>query len=105
MKMLIRMFLKALCVYDYEKYWSRREKLFADKLSRIKRKWYTFYIYSCNEKMNADIPIPKDNNFQTRPQNNNHGLNGIVIAGGGEDRKKMFYFPSSHNRKKYERCS
>lgn len=91
MKMLIRMFLKAFCVYDYKKYWSRREKLFTDKLSRIKRKWYTFYIYSCNEKMSADIPIPKDNNFQTRPQNNNNGLNGIVIAGGAKIGKNVLF--------------
>lgn len=90
MKQIIKKILSSLFTYDYKKYWNRREKLYTEKIKGIRRKWYIFYIWSCNRQMNADIPIPQKNNFKSRPIDNNHGLNGIVIAAGAKIGKDCY---------------
>lgn len=90
MKNIIRAILVSLCYYEYNKYWKRRDLIYSNSIGSVKRKWYRFYIYACNRKMNADIPLPKENNFATPPIDNNHGLNGIVIAGGAKIGKNCY---------------
>ncbi len=76
--------MACFCTFDYNKYWTRREQCYAPNISRLKRRYYIAYIEAMNQQNNASIPLFLEHNIfaKGRPLNNNHGLNGIVIAGG-----------------------
>lgn len=69
--------------FDYDKYWTRREKLFDEKTPSIFKNYYKYYLRKINAKNGADINFCSDekNNFKSRPILE-HGIIGIVIAGG-----------------------
>lgn len=69
--------------FDYDKYWSRREKLYHPKTNKLLKLYYKYYIRRTNRRQNADINCFTfgEDNFRGRPKLG-HGLNGIVVAGG-----------------------
>lgn len=71
--------------FDYEKYWSRREKIFSPQVSKLLKLYYKYYIRKINLRYSADINFCSDqpDNFKGRPILG-HALNGIVIAGGAQ---------------------
>lgn len=78
--------------FDYEKYWSRREKLYDPGTGRLQKYYYKWYLRRINLRFNADINFYDggENNFKGRPRLG-HGINGIVIAGGGSNWKELLY--------------
>lgn len=77
--------------FDYEKYWSRREKLYDPGTGRLQKYYYKWYLRRINLRFNADINFYDggENNFKGRPRLG-HGINGIVIAGGAVIGKNCF---------------
>lgn len=76
--------MKALASgFDYDKYWSRREKLFDNRTPKLIKVYYKLYLRRVDAKNGADINFCSDeiNNFKGRPILG-HGIKGIVIAGG-----------------------
>lgn len=91
MKKFLKSILSIFFYYDYNKYWNRRNLLYSGKIGKLKTMWYKLYISIINLQMCADIPLPKDHNiFITPPIDNNHGLLGIVIAGGATIGKNCY---------------
>lgn len=68
--------------FDYDKYWTRREKIFNEKTPLILKMYYKYYLRKTDAKNGADINFCSDgkNNFKGRPILG-HGIKGIVIAG------------------------
>lgn len=80
-----RMLSKLKGEFDYEKYWTRREKIFQPQVCKLLKMYYKYYIRRINLKYNADINFCSNqpNNFAGRPILG-HALNGIIIAGGAK---------------------
>lgn len=84
--MVMKNFLKKIATeFDYEKYWSRRDKIFDTQTPRILKEYYKFYLRRIDAKNGADINFCSDgeNNFKGHPILG-HGIKGIVIAGGAK---------------------
>ena len=69
--------------FDYDKYWSRREKVVnpACKLPTIVKLWYLYYIKKCDAFNCASMGTDLNGGatFKSRPVLE-HGLNGIIIS-------------------------
>lgn len=77
--------------FDYEKYFSRREKLFDKKTSKLLKAYYKFYLRRVDAKNGADINFCSEGKdcFEGRPILG-HGIKGIVIAGGAKIGKNCY---------------
>ena len=81
---MLKDFIKKRVLFNFDKYFDRREKYFKTK-NRIVKWYLLFWIKKQNERMSADIYIDSKMErdvFESRPQFNPHGINGIVIACG-----------------------
>ena len=95
MKQTLKLKLKEYAKgFNYEKYWSRREKLYKSDTGYLRKCYYKWYLRRINLRFNADINYYDggEDNFKGRPQLG-HGLNGIVIAGGAKIGKNCFISP------------
>lgn len=83
--------------YDNNKFWNIRHALETpEKLNPLVRAVYILYYEKENRRSNADIAIGFDEkngkvreNFASPPNITNHGINGIVIAGGAQIGKNV----------------
>lgn len=100
--MKIKDMLKAFAMgFNYEKYFSRREKIFDKETPKFVKNYYKFYLRRVDAKNGADINFCSEGEdcFDGRPTLG-HGIKGIVIAGGDKNRTELLYLASGHNRKK-----
>ena len=77
--------------FDYDKYWSRRDKIFDDATPPFVKAYYKFYLRRGDARNGADINFCSDgeNNFKGHPILG-HGIKGIVIAGGAKIGENVF---------------
>ena len=83
---MLKDFFKKRLLFNFDKYYSRRERYFKTKCFFVKL-YLLYWIKKQNQKMAADIYIDsqmKSDIFASRPRFNPHGINGIVIAGGAK---------------------
>ena len=69
--------------FNYDKYWSRHDKVFDNKTPKILKLYYIYWLRKIDIKHSAHIYriLGGKNNFASHPILG-HGLNGIIIAGG-----------------------
>lgn len=77
--------------FNYDKYWSRRDKIFDDSTPGFLKAYYKFYLRRVDAKNGAAINFCSDgsNNFEGHPILG-HGIKGVVIAGGAKIGKNVF---------------
>ena len=77
--------------FNYDKYWSRRDKIFNVNTPRVLKAYYKFYLRRIDAKNGADINFCADeqDNFREHPILG-HGIKGVVIAGGAKIGKNVF---------------
>lgn len=77
--------------FDYNKYWSRRDKIFDANTPRFLKAYYKFYLRRVDAKNGADINFCSDesNNFEGHPILG-HGIKGVIIAGGAKIGKNVY---------------
>ena len=84
--MKIKDMLKAFAMgFNYEKYFSRREKIFDKGTPKLIKNYYKLYLRRVDAKNGADINFCSEGEdcFDGRPTLG-HGIKGIVIAGGAK---------------------
>lgn len=76
--------------FDYNKYWSRRDKVFSANTPSFLKAYYKFYLRRIDAKNGADINFCSDgrDNFDGHPILE-HGIKGVVIAGGAKIGKNV----------------
>ena len=91
--------------YNDERFWRYRHAICCPgSIGRLRRMFYIQYCERMMRRYCADIAIGWDDdtakiceNFAGPPSITNHGINGIVIAGGGEDwQERCHLSPSDH---------
>lgn len=78
---LIETLLSYITGYNHTKYWTRRQKLFNNKLSLLKRLYYYVYIKRCDAKHLSSFgtTISGGATFSSPPKLP-HGMNGIIVG-------------------------
>ena len=92
--------------YNDERFWRYRHAICRPgSIGCLKKLFYAQYCQRMMRRYCADIAVGCDDNivgpcenFAGPPDITVHGINGIVIAGGGEDRQERHHLPSSHHR-------
>ena len=93
--------------YDDDKFWRRRHALLTGSARGIHKIYYSLYVDHEMRRSCADI-MPGWNdetscvceNFLAPPNITAHGINGIVIAGGGDYRAKCDHLSPGNYRTK-----
>ena len=77
--------------FNYDKYWSRRDKIFNVNTPRFLKAYYKFYLRRIDAKNGADINfcVDEQDNFREHPILG-HGIKGVVIAGGAKIGKNVY---------------